>query len=63
MSSGNRTSNWWTFWGVLILLWAMFPLLWMTSLSFKSPQTFRDGDTSFFPSEWTWENFETVFSD
>ena len=41
----------------------MFPLLWMTSLSFKSPQTFRDGDTSFFPSEWTWENFETVFSD
>ena len=23
MASGNRTSNWWTFWGVLILLWAL----------------------------------------
>ena len=63
MASGNRTSNWWTFWGVLILLWAMFPLLWMVSLGFKSPATFRDGDTGFFPSEWTWENFETVFRD
>lgn len=63
MASGNRTSNWWTFWGVIILVWAMFPLLWMLSLSFKSPATFRDGDSGFFPSEWTWENFETVFRD
>lgn len=60
---GSRTSNWWTFWGVLILAWAAFPLVWMTSLAFKSPATFRDGDSGFFPSEWTWENFETVFED
>lgn len=60
---GSRTSNWWTFWGVLILAWAAFPLVWMTSLAFKSPTTFRDGDSGFFPSEWTWENFETVFED
>lgn len=63
MTSGNRTSNWWTFWGLLILVWAMFPLLWMVSLAFKSPATFRDGASSFFPTEWTWENFDTVFSD
>ena len=63
MASGNRVSNWWTVWGVVILAWAMFPLLWMVSLAFKSPATFRDGVQSFFPSEWTWENFETVFSD
>jgi multiple sugar transport system permease protein len=63
MASGNRTSNWWTVWGLVILAWAMFPLLWMVSLAFKSPATFRDGARSFFPSEWTWENFETVFSD
>jgi multiple sugar transport system permease protein len=63
MATGNRNSNWWTAWGVLILAWAMFPLLWMASLSFKSPTKFRDGDTGFFPSEWTLENFRTVFSD
>jgi multiple sugar transport system permease protein len=60
--SGQKTSHWWTFWGLLILAWAAFPLLWMVSLSFKSPETFRT-DTGFFPSEWTWDNFQTVFED
>ena len=60
---GRRTSHWWTVWGVLILAWAMFPLLWMVSLAFKSPETFRAGTPSFFPDEWTWENFQTVFDD
>jgi multiple sugar transport system permease protein len=62
-SSGNRTSNWWTFWGLVILAWAAFPLVWMVSLAFKSPSTFRSDAPSFFPEEWTWENFRTVFSD
>ncbi len=62
-NSGNRTSNWWTVWGVVILLWALFPLLWMVSLAFKSPATFRSSAGSFFPKEWTWVNFDTVFSD
>jgi multiple sugar transport system permease protein len=60
---GRKTSNWWSFWGVLILLWAAFPLLWMVSLSFKDPTTFRSGTPSFFPSDWTWDNFSTVFRD
>lgn len=60
---GRKTSNWWTFWGVLILLWAAFPLLWMLSLAFKSPATFRSNSPSFIPKDWTWENFRTVFSD
>jgi multiple sugar transport system permease protein len=59
---GRKTSNWWTFWGVLILLWAAFPLLWMLSLAFKSPSTFRSQSPTFLPKDWTWENFKTVFS-
>ncbi len=59
---GRRTSHWWTFWGVLILAWAAFPLLWMVSLAFKSPATFRSS-SGFWPKEWTWENFQTVFRD
>ena len=63
MASGGKTSNWWTVWGVIILAWALFPLLWMTSLAFKSPDTFRSGSPSFFPEDWTWDNFDTVFND
>jgi multiple sugar transport system permease protein len=63
MAGGGKTSNWWTVWGLIILAWAMFPLLWMTSLAFKSPDTFRSGSPSFFPEDWTWDNFDTVFSD
>lgn len=61
--AGGKTSNWWTVWGLVILAWAAFPLLWMTSLAFKSPDTFRTGEPSFLPKEWTWDNFETVFDD
>jgi multiple sugar transport system permease protein len=59
---GNRTSHWWTVWGLLILAWAAFPLIWMVSLSFKSPETFRSS-SGFWPEDWTWKNFETVFQD
>jgi len=60
---GRKTSHWWTFWGVVILLWAAFPLVWMFSTSFKDPNTFREGGSAFWPSAWTWENYRTVFSD
>lgn len=59
--AGRKTSNWWTVWGLVILAWAAFPLLWMTSLAFKSPDTFRTGQPSFLPKEWTWDNFESAF--
>ncbi len=61
--TGQRTSNWWTVWGGLILVWAVFPLLWMLSLSFKDPTTFRSAQPSFFPQAWVWTNYQTVFSD
>ena len=61
--ASRRSANWWTLWGLLILLWALFPLLWMVSLSFKDPATFRGEKPTFFPKEWTWKNYDTVFSD
>jgi multiple sugar transport system permease protein len=60
---GRRTSSWWTVWGLLILVWALFPLLWMVSLSFKDPTTFLSQSPTFFPKHWTWVNYRTVFSD
>jgi len=61
--AGQRTSRWWTIGGLLILVWALFPLLWMVSLSFKDPDTFRSASPTFFPSDWVWTNYKTVFSD
>jgi trehalose/maltose transport system permease protein len=60
---GRRVSRWWTLWGFLILVWALFPLLWMVSLSFKDPNTFRSQSPTFFPSHWVWTNYKTVFTD
>jgi multiple sugar transport system permease protein len=63
MASSRKTSPWWTVWGVLILLWALFPLAWMVSLSFKDPDTFRSSKPKFLPEDWSWQNYRTVFSD
>lgn len=60
----NRNAKyWWTGWGLLILVWALFPMLWMVSLSFKDPTTFRSATPTFFPEKWVWTNYDTVFSD
>src|SRR4051794_5683035 len=60
---GTKPSRWWTVWGLLILVWALFPLLWMVSLSFKDPTSFRSATPTFFPKDWVWKNYKTVFSD
>jgi multiple sugar transport system permease protein len=59
---GRKTSHWWTVWGLLIVVWAAFPLIWMVSLSFKSPATFQTS-AGFWPKDWTWDNYSTVFQD
>jgi multiple sugar transport system permease protein len=60
---GSKSARWWTASGLFILVWAVFPLLWMVSLSFKDPNTFRSSTPSFFPTKWVWTNYKTVFSD
>ena len=45
----RRNARWWTVWGALILIWAFFPLLWMISLSFKDPNTFRSETAHLLP--------------
>jgi multiple sugar transport system permease protein len=59
----RRVSTWWTVAGLLILVWALFPLLWMVSLSFKDPSALRSESPTFFPTTWVWTNYRTVLSD
>ena len=60
MERGSREYAFWSIGMVLILLFALIPVIWILSLSFKTPATI--GDQSFFPSEFSLENYETLFS-
>ena len=60
--TGQKVGNRWTVYGILILLWALFPLLWMISLAFKPPSDIVSGNPSFLPSSFTLDNFAQIFS-
>jgi multiple sugar transport system permease protein len=49
-------------WGlvdILVLVFALVPVLWVVSLSFKTKDTLTDG--SFIPQSWTWQNYADIF--
>jgi multiple sugar transport system permease protein len=50
-------------WGlldVIVIVFALIPVLWIASLSFKTTATLTDGN--FIPREWTLDNYRTIFS-
>lgn len=49
----------WSIGIVLVLLFALIPVLWIISLSFKTPATITD--QSFIPTEFSFENYESLF--
>jgi multiple sugar transport system permease protein len=59
-SEDTRTRLWWGIAGLVVLLYALIPVLWIVSLSFKTADTITDG--SFIPRSWTLENYAQVFS-
>lgn len=54
---GRRIS--WSVVNLLVLLYALIPVLWIVSLSFKPPGNVKDG--KFIPTEWTWDNYTSIF--
>lgn len=58
--TGVKSKVWWTIANVLVIVYAIIPLLWIVSLSFKPASSVTDG--SFIPKEWTWENYSSIFS-
>jgi multiple sugar transport system permease protein len=57
---GERRIFGWSVGNAAILLFALFPVLWIVLLSFKSPATITDG--RFWPAQWSWENYDQIFS-
>jgi multiple sugar transport system permease protein len=51
----------WSVVNVVIVVAALFPVLWILMLSLKTPATVADG--KFFPTEISFENYEGIFSE
>ncbi len=60
MRRGTREYTRWTVAIVAVVVAALIPVVWLLMLSFKSPATIGDG--SFFPKEWTLDNYEALFT-
>jgi len=62
MAMGTVTTGRKSRWGlvdIIVLVFALVPVLWVVSLSFKTKATLTDGN--FIPQEWTWQNYADIF--
>ena len=61
MATVNLTGRQRAGWGVanlVVIVLALIPVLWLVSLSFKTPTAVLD--PSYWPSQWTWGNFSGI---
>jgi multiple sugar transport system permease protein len=59
MQRGSREYGLWAIGELLILAFALIPLLWIVSLSLKTPETVAD--QSFIPHDWSLQNYKDLF--
>ncbi|GAC81484.1 MULTISPECIES: carbohydrate ABC transporter permease [Gordonia] len=59
MNALNRRRAGWVIANTLVVLYAVIPLWWIVSLSFKSTGTVTDGN--FIPTSWTLDNYRNIF--
>ena len=55
----------WSIGMLVVLVFALIPVIWIISLSLKTPATITEGTAfweRFFPQEITFENYETLFA-
>jgi trehalose/maltose transport system permease protein len=55
----TRKKALWALGGVLIIVYTMLPVVWIVSLSFKKGDDINNN--KFWPSDWSWDNYRTVF--
>ncbi|MFD6552864.1 carbohydrate ABC transporter permease [Streptomyces sp. SAS_267] len=58
-AAGRRRMSGWALVNIIVIVYALFPVCWIISLSFKDPSTLTDG--SFIPTKWTWANYRGIF--
>jgi multiple sugar transport system permease protein len=56
----TRKKVWWWIGGVVIVIYALFPIAWIISISLKQPSDIANGQ--FLPSSASWVNYETILT-
>lgn len=62
MDASARRKTGWSVGNILVIAWALFPVWWIFALSFKKPSDIGTDGGSFWPTDWTVENYVTIFS-
>ena len=60
MKASRSTQVFWIAGAILIILYALIPVFWIVSLSFKAGDDITN--KQFLPTVWSWENYKTVFA-
>ncbi|GIE95574.1 carbohydrate ABC transporter permease [Paractinoplanes rishiriensis] len=60
MKASRRTQAYWIAGAILIILYALIPVFWIVSLSFKAGDDITN--KQFLPTVWSWDNYRTVFA-
>jgi multiple sugar transport system permease protein len=50
----------WALVDIVVVVYALVPVLWTLSLSFKTPEA--QTDKYFWPTSWTWQNYKDIFT-
>jgi multiple sugar transport system permease protein len=58
-TTSTRRKTGWAVVDLLVIIYALVPVLWIVSLSFKTADTITDG--SFIPRSWTFDNYAQIF--
>jgi multiple sugar transport system permease protein len=56
----TKSKAWWIVGGIVIILYCLFPIAWIVSVSFKAPSDLANG--SFLPSDPTWQNYSLILT-
>ncbi|MDO5730648.1 carbohydrate ABC transporter permease [Corynebacterium sphenisci] len=59
-NASAKQRAWWTVALVAVVLYALVPVAWIASLSFKTTATLHDGN--FIPRQWTLDNYRGIFA-
>jgi multiple sugar transport system permease protein len=56
----RREKYWWIVAGVAIVVYALFPVGWIVSLSLKAPADIANGQ--FLPTDFSWQNYQLILT-
>src|SRR5579875_1642207 len=61
MATTSRQKVGWSVGNIVIIAWCLFPVWWLVALSFKVPGKIATDGGSFWPTDWTLQNYRGIF--